>query len=179
MIFDFRFSICEWRSERRPGASARRNRKSKIENQKSTIAFTLIELLLVLAVMSVAAAVAVPRYAGSVQRYRLDAASRHLAAQFDLAQRYARAHGKTVTLATDTTDNLVRFSDADGNIVSDTQLDESPFIAVLTSVKIANGTTLQFDGYGKPNTTAKLVIAVGDKQRAVTYDSTTEQMSVE
>ncbi len=140
--------------------------------------FTLIELMIVLVVMAVAAAVAVPRYARSVQRYRLDAATRHLAAQFDLAQRYARAHGKTVTLSTDTTDSRVRFSDADGVTVSDTQLDESPFIAALTEVKISNGTALQFDGYGKPNTTAKLAITVGDQQRVVTYDADTEQTNV-
>src|SRR5204863_23675 len=56
-------------------------------------AFSLIEITLVLMVMGVLAALAVPRYASALARYRADAAARRIVADLDLARTTARSSG--------------------------------------------------------------------------------------
>jgi prepilin-type N-terminal cleavage/methylation domain-containing protein len=53
--------------------------------------FSLFELLIAMSVMGIIAAVAVPRYANSVGRYRAESAARRVAADLTLAQAKARA----------------------------------------------------------------------------------------
>ena len=53
--------------------------------------FSLFELLIAMSVIAIIAAVAVPRYASSVGRYRAESAARRVAADLTLAQAKARA----------------------------------------------------------------------------------------
>src|SRR5688500_10231700 len=61
--------------------------------------FSLFELLIVVSLFAIVAAMAVPRYASSVGRYRADAAARRVAADLALARAKARAASaaRTVT----------------------------------------------------------------------------------
>src|SRR5438067_829946 len=61
-------------------------------------AFTLIELVMVLALVAVLAGIALPRYARSVARYQADATARRICADLTLAQSRARLTSSTVTV---------------------------------------------------------------------------------
>jgi prepilin-type N-terminal cleavage/methylation domain-containing protein len=63
--------------------------------QRKRRAFTLIELMLVIAIMAVFSAMAMPRYGRSLARYRADVTARRIAADMALVQTRARAMGAT------------------------------------------------------------------------------------
>ena len=155
------------------------NRRSQAVGCCLWAGFSLVELVVVMMLIAVAAAIAMPRYARSIQHYRVDAAARQVAHQLDFAQRQARATGKSVTVTFDTTGHSVQLLDSDSLLTNDTQLDEPPFQAALTAVVVANGGTLSFDGYGQANTTVTLTLAVGDLIRTVTLDTTTNKARVQ
>jgi len=60
--------------------------------------FTLVELLLVMVIIATAAAMAIPRYAGSIDYMRLRSAALDLAATAENAQHTALIEGRTLRL---------------------------------------------------------------------------------
>jgi len=62
-------------------------------------AFSLIEVVLVLSLLAVVAAIAIPRYAASLSHYRLDAAARRVAADLALARQRAKTTGTSQPVA--------------------------------------------------------------------------------
>src|SRR5438552_17658151 len=61
-------------------------------------AFSLVELMLVMAIIAVVAAIAMPRYSASLARYRADMAARRIVAALALAQAKARATSSSQTI---------------------------------------------------------------------------------
>ncbi|MFN7613934.1 MAG: Tfp pilus assembly protein FimT/FimU, partial [Phycisphaerae bacterium] len=57
-------------------------------------AFSMIELVIVLVIVGVTAAIAVPRYVNSVQRTKVDGAARRIAADIERLRDRARAQGR-------------------------------------------------------------------------------------
>lgn len=140
-------------------------------------AFSLIELVLVIAIISVMAAVALPRFAAAAWRYRADSAARRIIADLDFARARASARSATVSVKFDDkthTYTLIGVADidraADGYTVV---LGEEPYRASIVSVDIAGGRQIDFDGFGKPAAGGKIVIAAGQTQRTVTLDPST------
>src|SRR5688500_3620188 len=66
--------------------------------------FTLAEMVMVVAITATLAAITIPRYLTALNRYRLDAAARRIAADLTMARLNARDTGtaRTVTFATST-----------------------------------------------------------------------------
>ena len=56
-------------------------------------AFTLVELVICLAILATAAAIAVPRYAASLARYRAELAAKRIVNDLELVRNRARAQG--------------------------------------------------------------------------------------
>src|SRR5690606_27031377 len=57
--------------------------------------FSLLELVMVLTIIAILAAIATPRYANAMARYRADLAARRIAADLLLAQRLARTESRS------------------------------------------------------------------------------------
>src|SRR3954451_23186913 len=74
--------------------SSRRANPARPQRRSST-AFTLFELMIVILIIWIAAAVAVPRYASSVGRYRAEFAAKRVAADLNLARARAKAASST------------------------------------------------------------------------------------
>lgn len=145
--------------------------------------FSLIELTIVLAVIVIASAVALPRYWSSIGRYRVDMAARRLAADLALAQARARATGQfrnvkfsraslTYTLLEE---NPLNASAAHYAV----NLDDDPFTVSVASFSLSDsGVTITFDGYGQPAQGASIKLSAAGHTRTITLDRSSGAISV-
>ncbi len=145
--------------------------------------FSLLEVLLVLAIMGIAAAVAVPRYSRAGARYRADLAARRVAADLRLAQSQAKAASSARTVAFSVATEqyqLIGISSPDGVLGDYTvSLSAEPYEADLTSANFNGSSQVIFNGWGLPNNGGTVVISVGGQQRTVTVDRVTGKMSIQ
>lgn len=138
--------------------------------------FTLIELVIVTMIIGIMSAVAAPRFAESLTRYRVEAAARQL--RSDLAE--ARLRAKTASA-----DQVVQFDDAAESytLVGVPDMDHpnqdyrilliSRFKAAIASADCGGDAELTFDGYGRPDSSAQVVVQCGAQQRTVLVDAET------
>ncbi len=145
--------------------------------------FSLLEVVLVLAIMGIAAAVAVPRYSRAGARYRADLAARRVAADLRLAQSQAKAASSARTVAFSAATEqyqLLGVSSPDGAPGDYTVvLSAEPYKADLTSANFNGNSQVIFSGWGLPNDGGTVVISVGGQQRTVTVDRITGKVSVQ
>ena len=141
-------------------------------------AFSLVELVIVIAIIVTLGAIAAPRYALSATRYRCDAAMRRVAADLEYARAFARSSGTTVTVTFDVGAEAYEISGVDGlRIRTDTyrvELDEGPYNASLFSAWFDaflvpdDPAAIIFDPYGVPDSGGIIVLAIGTETRMVT-----------
>src|SRR5438034_11623152 len=90
------------------------NRGSSIIHRRRG-AFSLIELVLVIVIATILAAVAMPRYASALTHWRVDAAAHRVAADLALARNVARTASSTQIISFSTTSyQLVGYASIDG-----------------------------------------------------------------
>ena len=137
--------------------------------------FTLVEVLMVLGIIGVVAAMALPRWMRSMSRYQADAAARRLAADLAWAQSIAHntSSSQTVHLnMSGSTYQLVGVADPDHPTqVYTVDLKQSPYHCsiVASSATDANG-NIVFDGYGATGASGSIVLQAGDVQKQVTIN---------
>jgi len=124
-------------------------------------AFTLIELVMVLVIVGVTSAIAVPRFAGATQNHRVRVAAQRLITDLAMVQSRANMSSTTltVTFAPGTGVYMIPgIADlkSGGNTYT-TNLAERPFDAlivntILGGTTVTNGTSqLSFNGFGAPS----------------------------
>jgi len=145
--------------------------------------FTLLEVLLVLAIMAVCAAMAAPRYGRASGRYRADLAARRVAADLRLAQSCAKAASaaRTVSFSTATKSYQLLSVPAPDGVSGDytVVLSSEPYGADLASVNFNNGTQVVFNGWGLPNYGGTVVVSVGGQQKTVVVEMGTGRVSIQ
>ena len=166
-------------------------------------AITLIELVIVLMVMGIMAAVAVPRYIHAMHGFRVEAAAKRIAADLNLARQNAMtkggaASGEWVKFYV-FTDRYQLLNDPDLDRPSSeywVDLRETGYPVDLVSVTITNtnsfpSDTIKYDMYGCAKTgwpplfpdarlaTGQIVIASGSEQRTVLINAATGEASVQ
>jgi prepilin-type N-terminal cleavage/methylation domain-containing protein len=145
-------------------------------------AFTLVELVLVVAVIGILSAIAMPRYSASIHNFRVSSAARRLVADVALAQAQARAASTARALAFDTANNrygITGIKGLDGAANYTVSLAEAPYQSSITALNLADGgTTVVFDGYGAPSTGGTIALAAGGMTRTVTINAATGRTAV-
>jgi prepilin-type N-terminal cleavage/methylation domain-containing protein len=155
----------------------------KIRLARPPAAFSLLELVMVVAILAVAAAIAAPRYAQATARYRCRVAARRIAEDLALASRSARTAGAART---------VTFSSAGGaytiaglpdfrNPAADYRVDLAgePYCARLLSARFAGGgPVVVFDGYGTADSDGTVDVQVGGAACTVVFSAVTGKASV-
>ena len=149
----------------------------------SRAGFTLIELVIVLAILGVIAGIAVPRFASSQARYRADAAARRIVADLSLAQRQARFAGERRKIDFDLTRDSYALSrdDGEGNdiIIETIELSAEPYEATIVSADLGGNLSIQFDGYGMPDSGGSIVVQVSSRTTTVSVDAASGRATVD
>lgn len=145
-------------------------------------AFTLLEIVVVLAIVSILAAIAIPRFANSIATQRVESAARRIAADIEFAARRAAQMSSQVKVrfhADTNSYDLKNVDDPDrpGNVYA-VYLALPPYRARIDSVDFDGTTKLVFDGYGRPNRGGTVIISVGDFQQTITFDAETARVEV-
>lgn len=138
--------------------------------------FSLIELILVLTIISVLAAIAVPRYAGALARYRADAAARRIIADLNYARSIARATSTGVEVQFKNSQDYMSM-DSVKSLDNPAErwvlaLADKPYYADLVSNDFPSS-KLIFDGYGDPDSGGSIKLSVGTEARTVVLDINT------
>ena len=147
--------------------------------------FTLLEMVIVIAVIGVLAAVALPRYANAIANQHIEAASRRIVLDLALAQRRAKASSssQSVLFAVDTNSySLPNVADLDrANSTYAVDLSQPPDEATLHSADFDGSTEMIYDGYGMPldGVGGSVVIQVGSMLKTITVNGETGAVSVQ
>lgn len=144
--------------------------------------FTLVELVVVVMILAILAAVAIPRIGGTLAQRRLEAAVHRVVSDLDLARRRAKQASR---------EQVVTFTPAahqyslDGVSSLDhptqgyvVQLGEPPYEVRLISADLGGDQVLTINGYGVPDSGGTIVLAWGRCQATITVEPDSGEASV-
>jgi type II secretory pathway pseudopilin PulG len=144
---------------------------------------SLLELMLVLAIVAVFAALAVPRYGRATARYRLDLAARRVAADLRLAQTHAKVTSSSRTVrffAAIAQYELQNVPAPDGASGSYTVLlSAEPYRVDLLTADFSGATQITFSGWGLPDAGGTVVVSANGQQKTITVAADTGQVSIQ
>lgn len=144
--------------------------------------FTLVELLVVMAIIGITAALAAPRYASSVSRYRLDAAVQRMVADLKAAQRQAGIISSSTVFSINqgtSTYTITGMSRSDRRAgVYSVDLGAEPYYATVTDVSLGGGTTIVTDPFGQITGGGRITIEVGSFSAIVVLDPATGEVTI-
>ena len=137
-------------------------------------AFTLIELVLVLVIVGVVAAMAAPRYAGALANYRSRCAARRVVLDLSAAAADALAASAARTMRFDRAANAYSVNGG-----APVRLDREPYGAALVSVDLGGDDAITFDGYGAPDSGGTIVVRSGQFTRTIIVNPLTGRAAVQ
>jgi prepilin-type N-terminal cleavage/methylation domain-containing protein len=151
----------------------------------SSRAFTLIELVIVIAAIAILSLIAIPKYASAVNRYRVDIAAKRVVSDLALARASARANGVDLVVNFATPANgytLVGVAAADGKAGDYTvKLSDEPYKVSLGSAAFGTPatTSVTFTKYGTPKAAGGVIVSSGDYSKTVLLDGITGRAEVQ
>jgi len=158
------------------------NHKSIVGQPKKS-GFSLIEIVMVLAIVGLFSSVAVSRYANSVTRYRADAAARRIVMDLAYAQQHACATSSDTTASFNVGTGQLRLIDVpaldDPSSDYATHLQDDPYRVVIDSVDFGGDADLVFNGFGIPDSGGFVQIIIGTELRIVNVDSTSGKATIQ
>jgi type II secretory pathway pseudopilin PulG len=163
----------------RPAPCHRRTcsvRARTIVNRRSAI--SLLEMVIVIALISIMSAVALPRWSASLQSQRVNQAASRIAADLGRAQDVAYNTGTSKTVTFNVALNqydvagVTPLNRHSGPYV--VALNEDPYQCKLVSVWSQQGTqTITFNAYGLPDKGGDIIVTAGGLQKIINIDSGT------
>jgi len=137
----------------------------------------MVELVLVVTIIGILSAIALPRYSQFTANQQLDAAARRVCIDLDMIRRRANWSSTLHSVTFDAASNSYLFvgvSNPDHPSQEyRVELDEPPYRVDIVSADFGGDSLLKLDGYGKPDTGGSVVLAVGSRQKTVSVDSRT------
>ena len=148
------------------------------------LAFSLIELVLVMTIISTLAAIAVPRYADALARYRADAAAQRVITDLDYARQLAQSTSISVCVRINANNEQLRLIDIPdpddpGSLHTTTELWSRPDYAQVNTSDFGGDNKIIFDGFGDPDSGGEATISVGSQMRTIALDVDTGKAVVQ
>jgi prepilin-type N-terminal cleavage/methylation domain-containing protein len=145
--------------------------------------YSLLELIAVVTIVGMLTAVALPRFAASLNRYRADAAARRIAADIDRLRLAARRTSTQQSIVFNVAGNSyssagVTNLDHSGSTFS-VSLSDAPYQATLSQASFGSGSTLTFNGFGIPSAGGTVVIQSGATSHTITVDANTGRAAIQ
>ncbi len=146
-------------------------------------AFSLLELVMIIAIIAIVSAIAVPRYGNSLARYHAEVTARRVVADLGLAQAMARTTTSAVTVTFEVQNNRyelqgVEAADDPGQDASLT-LSAPPYYAQLVAAVFGGDEVVIFDGYGMPDSGGSVDITAGGVTKTIQLDPETGRAVVQ
>lgn len=144
-------------------------------------AFSLVELVIVVLVTGVLAAVAIPVFVESLMFHRVESAARRIKSDLELVQTTARltsaAQKLTVLGTIYSAGSTVTSFDRPGTAYS-VDLAKEPYFLDVVAANFGGFTEVTFDGFGTPSSGGTIIVQAKNCRCTVTLDSHTGQVTV-
>ncbi len=156
---------------------ARQHRSRMIYHPRSCDAFTFIELVAVMVIVTTLGAIALPRYARAVSHYRLTSSINRVVADINAVRSLAMATSKTQTItfnATTDTYTATGLASLENNGATyKANLTAEPYKTDISAVSFgASLQTVTFDTYGMPDNAGTVSLICGGVTKSVAVDAT-------
>ena len=144
--------------------------------------YTLVEIVVVLAILAIFWAMAAPRYAAAMSRYRAEAAARRIAADLSMARQQAIQTSSSVTVTFNQLTNSytipgITSLDRTSNNYT-VNLANDPYQVTLTSVPFLLG-QVTFNTYGSADQSGTITVqSASGFQWTITLEATFGKVSV-
>ncbi|HVT29135.1 MAG TPA: GspH/FimT family pseudopilin [Lacipirellulaceae bacterium] len=143
-------------------------------------AFSMIEVVIVLLIMGVMAAVAVPTFFDSLLFHRVESAARRVKSDLELARTEARLTSATqsmqFTSSTYTLSNTTSLDKSGAGYTVD--LTKEPFALDSATANFSGSSTISFDGYGTPSSAGTVTLTAKSHQCIVTLNGVTGDVTI-
>lgn len=143
--------------------------------RSGSVGFTLIELTCVLVILAIFSVIALPMFASSLARRRVQAAAERLAEDLNHARDYARTTSTAQTVVFDPNSDSYQISPmpdpAHPGQSYTVILSDDPWGADITTADFGGDTTLVYSGFGWPDSGGSVTIVVGAHSRTVTVNA--------
>lgn len=134
-------------------------------------AFSLVEVVIALAIVGTIAAIAAPRLAGRMDRAALDAAAARIGREIELVRDRARASSSSATIAFDLGQGRFTVAGVDLSGIGDgsgvIDLSRSPYGITIAAANFGGRTGIEIGPYGTPKRSGAIEIRRGNDSRIV------------
>jgi type II secretory pathway pseudopilin PulG len=144
-----------------------------------------VEVLVVVMILAILAAVAVPKHADALVKMRLDAVAHRIVSDFAAAQARARVTSSRQTITftvppAKSSYQIIGMSDPDhASLTYTVNLADTCYQATFDSVNLGGDATLIYDGYGNPDSAGTIVVRSGSYTKTIAIDANTGLAAVQ
>lgn len=141
-------------------------------------AFTILELVVVLMIMSILGAIALPTFFRSLEQQRLESAARRIKQDLEQVRQTARTLSKGETLTFTSASVYTLPADVPGldhaSQAYTVNLAAAPYsVTSVSTTSLGNPAKVAFNGYGATTASGTIVLQLGGYGRTVTVDPNT------
>ncbi len=132
--------------------------------------FTLVELVAVTLVVSILAAVAIPRLSSSLSTRRLQAAANRVMSDLELARTAAKDLGKSVQVQFSTGGSsytIPEVSDPNGGTSYSVDFVNTPYPVTIAAADFGGDSTVSFDLHGYADSGGTITLCEGRKKSSI------------
>ncbi|MDP6543810.1 MAG: prepilin-type N-terminal cleavage/methylation domain-containing protein [Phycisphaerae bacterium] len=145
--------------------------------------FSLLELVVVLVIMAILAAIVTPRYGQAIARYRVAAVAKKVAADLTFARKRARISSSSQAVNFNVAENAYQLPGVTDSKTAASDysvtLSSSRYKARIVSADFDGDADVTFDGYGVPDSGGTVVVAVGDYSKTILLDADSGKAEVQ